>query len=97
MDEIDISCGDLLLVVDEVLLVVQSVLVDVVWMVEQLFFLGQSYDIKIVGKKMCVCVDGICYQVDINNFIQCEVENLLLNGIGFVDFIFDELLVLDCY
>ena len=58
---------------------------------------GQSYDIKIAGKKTRARVDGIRYQVDINNLTQREVENLPLNGIGLVDLTFDEPLVLDRY
>ncbi len=42
-------------------------------------------------------IDGIRYQVDINNLTQREVENLPLNGIGLVDLTFDEPLVLDRY
>ena len=96
-DEIDISRGDLLLAADEALPAVQSASVDVVWMAEQPLSPGQSYDIKIAGKKTRARVDGIRYQVDINNLTQREVENLPLNGIGLVDLTFDEPLVLDRY
>lgn len=96
-DEIDISRGDLLLAADEVLPAVQSASVDVVWMAEQPLSPGQSYDIKIAGKKTRARVDGIRYQVDINNLTQREVENLPLNGIGTVNLTFDEPLVLDRY
>ncbi|EON8041514.1 sulfate adenylyltransferase subunit CysN [Escherichia coli] len=96
-DEIDISRGDLLLAADEALPAVQSASVDVVWMAEQPLSPGQSYDIKIAGKKTRSRVDGIRYQVDINNLTQREVENLPLNGIGLVDLTFDEPLVLDRY
>jgi sulfate adenylyltransferase subunit 1 len=58
---------------------------------------GQSYDIKIAGKKTRARVDGVRYQVDINNLTQREVESLPLNGIGLVDLTFDEPLVLDKY
>ena len=51
----------------------------------------------ITGKKTRARVDGIRYQVDINNLTQREVENLPLNGIGLVDLTFDEPLVLDRY
>ncbi|MBW6055014.1 sulfate adenylyltransferase subunit CysN [Escherichia coli] len=87
-DEIDISRGDLLLAADEALPAVQSASVDVVWMAEQPLSPGQSYDIKIAGKKTRARVDGIRYQVDINNLTQREVENLPLNGIGLVDLTF---------
>ncbi|MEB4674330.1 sulfate adenylyltransferase subunit CysN [Enterobacteriaceae bacterium G50] len=96
-DEIDISRGDLLLDASETLPAVQSASVDVVWMAEQPLAAGQSYDIKIAGKKTRARVDGIQYQVDINNLTQRDVDNLPLNGIGLVDLTFDEPLVLDKY
>jgi sulfate adenylyltransferase subunit 1 len=71
--------------------------VDVVWMAEQPLTPGQSYDIKIAGKKTRARVDGIQYQVNINTLDHNEVDNLPLNGIGLVDLTFDEPLVLDKY
>ncbi|CAM8678592.1 sulfate adenylyltransferase subunit CysN [Leclercia adecarboxylata] len=96
-DEIDISRGDLLVDAQESLPAVQSAAVDVVWMAEQPLSPGQSYDIKIAGKKTRARVDGVQYQVDINNLAQHSVTELPLNGIGLVDFTFDEPLVLDEY
>ncbi|MCU6678739.1 sulfate adenylyltransferase subunit CysN [Leclercia tamurae] len=96
-DEIDISRGDLLVDAEETLPAVQSASVDVVWMAEQPLGAGQSYDIKIAGKKTRARVDAIQYQVDINNLAQHSVAELPLNGIGLVDFTFDEPLVLDQY
>ncbi|MDK1229552.1 elongation factor 1-alpha C-terminal domain-related protein, partial [Cronobacter turicensis] len=94
-DEIDISRGDLLVDATQTLAAVQSAAVDVVWMAEQPLVPGQSYDIKIAGKKTRARVDNIQYQVDINNLTQRVVENLPLNGIGLVDLTFDEPLNLD--
>ena len=96
-DEIDISRGDLLLDAHDELPAVQSASVDVVWMAEQPLSAGQSYDIKIAGKKTRARVDGIQYQVNINNLTQNAVDHLPLNGIGLVDLTFDEPLVLDKY
>ncbi|MFP5596942.1 sulfate adenylyltransferase subunit CysN [Kluyvera sp. 142486] len=96
-DEIDISRGDLLLDAQDALPSVQRAAVDVVWMAEQPLAAGQSYDIKVAGKKTRARVDGIQYQVDINNLTQREVDTLPLNGIGLVDLTFDEPLVLDKY
>ncbi|MBA7791595.1 sulfate adenylyltransferase subunit CysN [Citrobacter freundii] len=96
-DEIDISRGDLLLDAGETLPTVQSAAVDVVWMAEQPLSPGQSYDIKIAGKKTRARVDSVQYQVDINNLTQRDVEALSLNGIGLVNLTFDEPLVLDTY
>ncbi|MFP2238619.1 sulfate adenylyltransferase subunit CysN [Pseudescherichia vulneris] len=96
-DEIDISRGDLLVDVSETLPAVQRASVDVVWMAEQPVQPGQSYEIKIAGKKTRARVDAIQYQVDINNLTQREVTSLPLNGIGLVELTFDEPLVLDKY
>ncbi|EOW6769987.1 sulfate adenylyltransferase subunit CysN [Cronobacter muytjensii] len=96
-DEIDISRGDLLVDASQSVAAVQSAAVDVVWMAEQPLVPGQSYDIKIAGKKTRARVDNIQYQVDINNLTQRVVENLPLNGIGLVDLTFDEPLNLDKY
>jgi sulfate adenylyltransferase subunit 1 len=96
-DEIDISRGDLLVDVNENIPAVQSASVDVVWMAEQSLQPGQSYEIKIAGKKTRARVDGVQYQVDINNLMQRDATTLPLNGIGLVDLTFDEPLVLDKY
>ncbi len=73
-DEIDISRGDLLVDAEASLPAVQSASIDVVWMAEQALSPGQSYDIKVAGKKTRARVDAIRYQVDINNLTQREVE-----------------------
>jgi len=96
-DEIDISRGDLLVDAADALPAVQSASVDVVWMAEQPLQPGQSYEIKIAGKKTRARVDGIAHQVDINNLTRHEVASLPLNGIGRVELTFDEPLVLDKY
>ncbi|HDS1151477.1 TPA: sulfate adenylyltransferase subunit CysN [Pluralibacter gergoviae] len=96
-DEIDISRGDLLLDADQNLPAVQRASVDVVWMAELPLQPGQSYEIKIAGKKTRVRVDSIAYQVDINNLTHREVDSLPLNGIGLVELTFDEPLALDSY
>ncbi|WP_414148190.1 sulfate adenylyltransferase subunit CysN [Erwinia sp. BNK-24-b] len=96
-DEIDISRGDLLVDASAELKPVQSASVDVVWMAEQPLVPGQSFDIKIAGKKTRARVEGIQYQVEINSLDRREVESLPLNGIGLVDLTFDEPMVLDNY
>lgn len=60
-DEIDISRGDLLVDAQASLPAVQSASIDVVWMAEQPLTPGQSYDIKIAGKKTRARVDAIRY------------------------------------
>lgn len=96
-DERDISRGDLLVDAAETVKAVQNAKVDIVWMAEQPLSVGQSYDIKIGGKKARARVENIEYQVEINSLTQRIVENLPLNGIGLVELTFDEPLVLDNY
>ncbi len=96
-DEVDISRGDLLVDAGESLQAAQSALVDVVWMAEQPLVPGQSYDIKIAGKKTRARVESIRHQVEINTLAQHPADTLPLNGIGLVELTFDEPLVLDSY
>ena len=96
-DERDISRGDTLVDAEEKVKPVQNAKVDVVWMAEQPLSVGQSYDIKVGGKKARARVENIEYQVEINSLTQRVVENLPLNGIGLVELAFDEPLVLDNY
>jgi len=96
-DERDISRGDTLVDAGETVKPVQNAKVDVVWMAEQPLSVGQSYDIKVGGKKARARVENIEYQVEINSLTQRVVENLPLNGIGLVELTFDEPLVLDNY
>lgn len=96
-DEIDISRGDLLVEADTVLPSAQRASLNVVWMAEQPLEVGNSYDVKIAGKKTRARIDKIDYQVDINNLSHREVASLPLNGIGLVEVTFDEPLVLDSY
>lgn len=96
-DEIDISRGDLLVDAQQQLAIVRSAKVDIVWMAEQPLQPGQSYDIKIAGKKTRAYVDTIHYQIEINSLTHLEADSLSLNGIGLVSLTFDEPLALDTY
>ncbi|MFB4413887.1 MULTISPECIES: sulfate adenylyltransferase subunit CysN [Pantoea] len=96
-DEIDISRGDLLVDASETLAAVQSASVDVVWMAEQPLQAGQSYDLKIAGKKTRGRVEKVLHQVEINSLETRQVDALPLNGIGRIELTFDEPMVLDSY
>lgn len=96
-DEIDISRGDLLVAADEILPVVQRAAVDVVWMTAEALRPGQSFDIKIAGKKSRARVESIGHQININNFETFSTDSLPVNGIGLVTLTFDEPLALDEY
>lgn len=97
-DEIDISRGDLLVAAqDNSLQPAHSATVDVVWMAENSLLPGQSYDIKVAGKKSRVRIEAIQYQRDINSLTELESNGLPLNGIGVIDVVFDEPLLFDRY
>lgn len=66
-------------------------------MSEQPLVQGQQLDIKIAGKRSRAKVENIHYQVDVNNLTQKVATELPLNGIGLVEFSFDEPLLLDNY
>ncbi len=96
-DEIDISRGDLIVEENEPLQSTRQALIDVVWMSEQPLVQGQQLDIKVAGKRSRAKVENIQYQVDINNLTQKVATELPLNGIGLVEFSFDEPLLLENY
>lgn len=96
-DEIDISRGDLIVAESDTLQSSREALIDVVWMSEQPLVQGQQLDIKIAGKRSRAKVENIKYQVDINNLTQKVATELPLNGIGLVEFSFDEPLLLENY
>lgn len=97
-DEIDISRGDLLVAAnDSSLQPAHSAEVDVVWMAEQPLQVGQSYDIKVAGKKSRVRIERINHQRDINSLELKQSEVLPLNGIGSIEVAFDEPLIFDRY
>lgn len=96
-DEIDISRGDLIVADSDTLQSSREALIDVVWMSEQPLVQGQQLDIKIAGKRSRAKVENIQYQVDINNLTQKVATELPLNGIGLVEFSFDEPLLLENY
>ncbi|WP_272574266.1 sulfate adenylyltransferase subunit CysN [Providencia sp. PROV259] len=96
-DEIDISRGDLIVAENENFQTTQHASIDVVWMAEQPLVQGQQLDIKIAGKRSRGKVENIQYQVDVNNLTQKVATELPLNGIGLVEFSFDEPLLLENY
>lgn len=96
-DDVDISRGDLLVDADSTLTAVQAAEVDVVWMAEQPLQAGQSYQIKLAGKKARATIDSVIHQVDINNLNTAVNDQLPMNAIGRVVLTFDEPLVIDSY
>lgn len=95
--EIDISRGDLLVNADEKLTASHRAEVDLVWMSDQPLLPGQSFLIKVAGKKVRAVVDTLLHQVEINSLTTQDADTLPLNGIGRVILTFDEPVILDAY
>lgn len=96
-DEVDISRGDILVAAEDDLRAVHSAVLDVVWMTEQPLLAGQSYDIKIAGKKARATIETLHHQTDIHTLKPFPVNKLPLNGIGRVTVVFNEPVVIDEY
>lgn len=96
-DEIDVSRGDVLVDANDNISSVQYAQVQVVWMNEKPLQTGQNFIIKVANKTTSAQIQSIQYQLDINQLTQFSTETLPLNGIGLVELVFDELVVLDKY
>lgn len=96
-DEIDISRGNVIVDFNQEIKLIQSALVDVVWMNEQILKIGQQYIIKIACKKTSITIDNILYYIDMNNLKNIKTNEILINNIGRVSIIFDEPMVIDLY
>lgn len=104
-DEIDVSRGDLLAVIDDEnrkqLKLTTRVTADLVWMDEQTLALNKLYDIKVAGKKTQAKVVGIEYLLDVNTLDKTAGNELDadigLNGIARVELELTEPVALSTY
>lgn len=96
-DEIDVFCGDMLVYVDNCLLVIDGFDVMLVWMVEELMFLGKKYDIKCVISYVLGLILSIVYKVDVNILEWILGSELKLNEIVRVKVSLDVFIVFDGY
>lgn len=96
-DEIDISRGDFFVNIDSPLKPSQEATIDIVWMADSLLVEGQSYCVKLSGKKTRVYIKEILFKIDINTLIKRKSKALALNSIGRVKVIFNELMIFDDY
>lgn len=97
-DDLDLSRGDMLL--DARLQsndIVQKALVDVVWMKKEALEKNQYFEVKITTKIYRVQIKNIQYQIDIHTFNHQDSDIIPYNGIGLVELLFEEPLILDQY
>lgn len=97
-DDIDISRGDILIDSKQQSIdVVQRALVDIVWMKKESLKEKQYFDVKITTKFYRIQISNILYQIDIHTFKHQETKIIPYNGIGLVEILFEESLILDQY
>ncbi|CAL4324900.1 sulfate adenylyltransferase subunit CysN [Buchnera aphidicola] len=96
-DEIDISRGDFFVNVDSCLESCQEAIVDIVWMTDDILKVGNSYLIKLSGKKTHVYIKEILFKIDINTLIKKTTNVLKLNSIGRIKITFTEKMIFDDY
>ncbi|QCI21137.1 sulfate adenylyltransferase subunit CysN [Buchnera aphidicola (Hyperomyzus lactucae)] len=96
-DEIDINRGDFFVNVDSFLKPSQEAIIDVVWMTNNVLLIGQSYNVKLSGKKIRVYIKEILFKIDINTLVQEKSDSLNLNGIGRIKVTFSEPVIFDTY
>ncbi|QCI18386.1 sulfate adenylyltransferase subunit CysN [Buchnera aphidicola (Aphis nasturtii)] len=96
-DEIDISRGDFFVNVDSSLQPSQEAIVNVVWMSNDPLKIGESYNVKLSGKKTRAYVKEILFQINVNTLVKNKCDALQLNSIGRVKLIFSEPMLFDDY
>lgn len=97
-DDIDVSRGDMLIDLQQQPVdVVQKALVDIVWMKKEALEKNQYFDVKITTKIYRVQIKNILYKIDIHTFNNQDVNMIPYNGIGSVEILFEEPLILDQY
>lgn len=95
--DLDISRGDTLVDITQNVNFVYSAVVDIVWMANASLQTDQFFDVKITTKIHRVQIKKILYQIDINTFENLETNVIPYNGIGVVELLFDEPVILDKY
>jgi len=96
-DEIDINRGDFFVNVDSVLKCSQESIIDIVWMTDNKLLVGQSYCVKLSGKKTRVYIKEILFKIDVNTLVKIKTNSLSLNSIGRIKIVFSEPVIFDSY
>ncbi|QCI20554.1 sulfate adenylyltransferase subunit CysN [Buchnera aphidicola (Brachycaudus cardui)] len=96
-NEIDINRGDFFVNIDSSLKPSQEAIIDIVWMTDNVLSIGESYHVKLSGKKTRVYIKEILFQIDVNTLIKRKSNSLSLNSIGQVKVVFSEPMIFDNY
>ncbi|CAL4326479.1 sulfate adenylyltransferase subunit CysN [Buchnera aphidicola] len=96
-DEIDVNRGDFFVNIDSSLCPSQEAIIDIVWMTDNLLLIGESYNVKMSGKKTRVYIKEILFKRDVNTLIKTKTNSLSLNSIGRIKIVFSEPMIFDNY
>lgn len=96
-DEIDVSRGDFFVNIDSSLDSCQEAIIDIVWMTDDFLTIGNSYLVKLSGKKTRVYIKEILFKVNVNTLVKEKTNVLKLNSIGRIKVTFVEKMIFDDY
>jgi len=96
-DEIDINRGDFFVNVSSSLTPSREAIIDIVWMTDDILKIGNSYTIKLAGKKTRVYITDILFEIDVNTLIKKKTNFLKLNSVGQIKVVFSEKIMFDDY
>ncbi|MBN1838588.1 MAG: sulfate adenylyltransferase subunit CysN [Campylobacterales bacterium] len=96
-DEIDISRGDMIVKVDELPKLANTLSVMLVWMNESAMQMGTNYTIKRATSVLNGVFTAIDYKKDVNTFDEIQANTLHLNDIARCTLKLDRIIALDSY
>jgi bifunctional enzyme CysN/CysC len=96
-DEVDISRGDVISIVDSPAEVADQFEATVVWMSDQPMLRGRNYLMKIGAKTVTATVAPLKHKINVNTLEHVAANKLELNEIGVVDLELDRPIAFDGY
>jgi bifunctional enzyme CysN/CysC len=96
-DEIDVSCGDILVAPEGRPEVSDQFAAHVLWMTEEELFPGRLYLLKCGARTVPAQVTSLKLKIDVNTFEHLAAKTLQLNEIGSVNFALAEPIAFDPY
>jgi bifunctional enzyme CysN/CysC len=96
-DEIDISRGDVIAMVDSAPAVADQFDATVVWMAEEPMLTGRPYLLKCAARTLTATVTMVRHKINVNTLAQQSARQLELNEIGLCQISLDRALAFDLY
>jgi len=96
-DEVDVSCGDILVPPNARPEVSNQFQAHVLWMAEEELFPGRQYMLKCAARMVPAQVTSLRHKVDVNTFGELAARTLQLNEIGSANLALDKPIAFDPY